>query len=467
MKATETVDPTALGDIDLTPLREKGVQVLRNFFPAEMKADFARRAREIVEKREAGKLTYDSQDSQGLSHDWFTPILHFPPIIDVATSLLGPDVCGAGWRILVKDKFFRNEVSIHQDWPYNPGDTRKITMFVPLTRVNRANGGLIFFEESHLYGPQSRGALDPSRFPPMDEVCPDVEAGDLILCDFLTWHYSLPPEIDAERIMIQLNYQPASDASGDYLVAGKFPHNRRHTLPSRFEAVTAPSVDVNLPFARRFFEEGDAARAERYAKGLLYDDRDHVGAALLMCELLDAKNDLAALTYLEQARAGLRKLQRELAAWDAKFGLTAEEPETVSTAAPAPAEGTGVGWSRIEPLLYGQMGTRPHFSEYPATLTTPSDEWGYGAISDLVEVSEPTVFRVRARAIDGKIGFCLINADYSLASEQFFITPDSGDATVMIPFTPEGKSAVRLVVRNYGDPGRTGKVVINDICLRA
>jgi hypothetical protein len=99
----------------------------------------------------------------------------------------------------------------------------------------------------------------------------------------------------------------------------------------------------------------------------------------------------------------------------------------------------------------------------PATLGTPEQSWAYGAATELVETDGPAVIRITAKALKGKIGFCLISEDYSsLASNQVMISPESGEATVELKFAPE-KSPARLLVRNYNDKGKAGEVEVSSI----
>ena len=445
--------------MDTTALKTKGLQAVRSLFRADMKADLERRGHEVVRMRDSGRLTTDSQDSQGLDYDWFEPIVRDPALIGLVAPILGPDVAVAGWRILVKDKHFRAAVHIHQDWPYNPGDTRKLSVFVPLTRVNRANGGLIFLEESHFYGPVSMGPLDPSRFPPMVETCPDLEVGDVLMCDFLTWHYSLPPEIDEERIMIQLTFMPAADASSDNIVAGRRPHDR--VLRSRFDASNVPSVELNAKQARAYLAAGDADRAARYAQGLVWDDPEHAGAALLLYDILSERKDPKALGYLEMARGAVGRLQAQIAARDERFGAA---PAPQAAQAPRGAESdAGSPWRPVPLVWNSYVASHPDVASLPAKLATPETNWAYGAATDLVAIDNPATIRIRAKALKGKIGLCLITEDYSsLASDAHVITPEAGEATVMIAFTPD-KSPARLLVRNHDDPGGGGEVAVTSV----
>lgn len=441
--------------IDVTPLKTKGFQHITGFLNDEVKKDLARRAEEIIQLRQSGKLTTHDQDSQGLDNDWFKPLLHIPELVALATSILGPDVCASGWRILAKDKHFKGEIHVHQDWPYNPGDTRKLTAFLPLTEVNKANGSLYFLEESHFYGPVSRGPIDISRFDPMVATCPSADIGDVIICDFLTWHYSLPSENERERLMIQINYQPASDASGSYLVAGKLPHNRR-ILSSRFDAASVPSVELNAKQARSYFESGDIDRATRYARGVLFDDPDNASAAMLLYDILSQRKDPSALGYLEMARVSLAKLRGELAVRDGA-------PLSSEDAAPAPTD-ANTAWREVQLDWKSFVPTHPDVDLLPANLATPELAWGYGAISGLLDTQNPATVRIRAKALSGKIGLCLLDESCSeLVSEQHVLEPGTGDATVMIAF--HGKASARLLVRNFDDDGVAGEIALQSVSI--
>jgi hypothetical protein len=441
--------------LDMTPLRSKGIQHIPSFFPEAVKQDLINRAQEIIALRDAGKLTTHDQDSQGLPYEWFGPLVHDESIVELMKDLIGPDVVGLGWRILAKDKHFHGQIHIHQDWPYNAGDTRKVSVFVPLTRVNAANGGLVFFEESHLYGPVSRGPIDPSRFARMDEFCPDIAVGDLLVCDFLTWHYSNRSENLEERIMIQLNYQTAADSSGGHLVAGSLPHNRR-PLRNRFDAVSVPSVELNCTEARAYFAAGDLDHARRWSRGLLFDDPQHAGAAILLYDILLRDRDPAALEYLEMARAAVTKMQAEIALRDEQFAQQAGLGDDAS------AEG-GDPWKKLELGWKSHLPSHEQSGGLPATLATPEAAWTYGASTDLIHTHQPATIRVRAKALKGKIGICLLSEDWgNIASEPHVITPEAGDATVMIAFAPE-KSPARLLIRNHDDDGVAGEVVVNSV----
>ncbi len=51
------------------------------------------------------------------------------------------------------------------------------------------------------------------RFPPLEDLAPDLKVGDVVLMDFLTWHYSEDAVHPNDRPLLQITYQPASDGS--------------------------------------------------------------------------------------------------------------------------------------------------------------------------------------------------------------------------------------------------------------
>jgi hypothetical protein len=433
--------------LDTTPLREHGFQHVPRFFTSEaLKADFAARAAEIVAARDAGRLTTVDQDAQGFPDAWFDPLLRHPALIALMTELLGPDVCGAQWRILIKDKHHRQAMLIHQDWAYANGGANKVSVFLPLTRAGRANGSLYFIEGSHHYGPVSRGHLDPSRFPPAPHVCPELEVGDIVLCDYLTWHYSLKPETAEERVLLQLTYQPASDASSKHLLAGRMPHE--HVLRSRWDAASIPSTDMNAKAARDLFEQGAVDRAKRFAVGLLADDPDNAAAALLLHDIQTAEGDMfGAVDSLLKVQAILARLGGALAA---RTG-----GQDGSAAGPAADE---EGWRALPVEWKSSVPGYPQGDR----LATPPAAYAFGAVTELLPLDALSAIRVRGQALEGVIWFCLVNEAQDALLSDFHRL---GDGPVLIAFDP-AKGPARLCLRNMED-GSPGLARVDTVEVRA
>jgi hypothetical protein len=143
-------------------------------------------------------------------------IWNHPALVAKACELLQTeDIALYMNRVLLKDAGWSGAVAIHQDMPYFHGDTRKLSVFVPLipTKAIGGNGGLIFIKGSHKYGNLQRGTVRRDAFPSMDDIAPDLDTGDVVYMDFLTWHFSDEAPIPSERPLMQIVYQPATDGS--------------------------------------------------------------------------------------------------------------------------------------------------------------------------------------------------------------------------------------------------------------
>jgi len=143
-----------------------------------------------------------------------------PPIGDLwkdsRLTALAQQICGNHTlflnRLLLKDSTWNLAVSIHQDWPYFSGGGNKLTVFLPLSAV-KDQGGLTFVKGSHKHGVLPRGMIQPHRFPEMENYRPDLEVGDIVLMDFLTWHYSQKAPSSSDRPLVQIAYEPLEPSS--------------------------------------------------------------------------------------------------------------------------------------------------------------------------------------------------------------------------------------------------------------
>jgi hypothetical protein len=292
-----------------------GFEVIRGFFSPEMTADLARRGAAVVEGVENGTLQRSSQFTSGLDYDWYEPLIYNPNLVAHLQSMLGQDLSIVTWRIVMKDAgHFSGPINIHQDWPYFGGGPDKLNVFIPLSTVNRANGAMIFYRGSHHYGPLTRGDIDVQRYPECEPVCPELEVGDLLIADFLTWHASGPAEENAApRIMIQMVFQPAIDPSSKHIVAGEIRNPAFCQVP--LDAMREPLTQVTVRTARDYLEQGNLERAEAFARGAYNSDPAHgAAAALVMYDLLTAKGSAEADDWLGLARKSLDGLNAAMQA---------------------------------------------------------------------------------------------------------------------------------------------------------
>lgn len=157
----------------------------------------------------SGKLP-DTLKASGLP---FYPELVLPVRVLLETQ----DVALYFSRLLLKDSSWSGAVALHQDLPYFHGGHRKLSAFVPLAPMSASDGGLCFVKGSHKFGMLERGSINREAFtspfgvPALEDLRPDVEPGEVVFMDFLTWHYSGAGSSD--RPLMQITFQPATDGS--------------------------------------------------------------------------------------------------------------------------------------------------------------------------------------------------------------------------------------------------------------
>jgi hypothetical protein len=229
-----------------------------------------------------------------------------------AAQVLGPDMSYLVDRVLIKDKAFSGPIEVHQDWPYFGGNTHKLNVFVPLTRCRRENGMIVFYRGSHAMGPVERGTIDADRYPEFEPICPDIDVGDVLFADFLTWHSSVPAAVDDDRILLQVVLQPASDRSSNM----PFGREWRDLGPVAAERLTPMKIavpTVGILVLNRMIAANRLDEAVALADGLCLESADNVEAhiarhqlKLLLGKARDARD------ALRDAKAALRRLEIRL-----------------------------------------------------------------------------------------------------------------------------------------------------------
>ena len=146
-----------------------------------------------------------------------------PVILAAVSEIFGHDIALYNQRFIVKDKYARDSVFLHQDTPYHVGWPNKASAFVALSRVTAENGGLIFYPGSHRYGYLGdAGEIDRKWTDGMTPVCPELTQGDFVLMHSALWHESHPNTNGIDRILADIHYQPTDDPSGKELLQGEW-----------------------------------------------------------------------------------------------------------------------------------------------------------------------------------------------------------------------------------------------------
>jgi ectoine hydroxylase-related dioxygenase (phytanoyl-CoA dioxygenase family) len=209
-------DATPFQAIHSQEYRDDGVTVVRQIFPRRVVDDLKTGWETLKQLIVDGAIVRNARFVSGVLPEPLSTLYRQQSLVRAAQTLLGAgDVALYMNRILLKDSTWSGAVAIHQDMPYFSGGLEKVSVFVPLTptQARHGNGGLIFVKGSHKYGTLRRGTIRRELFAPMEDSAPDLEIGDAVLMDFLTWHYSEQAPAPDDRPMMQIVYQPASDGS--------------------------------------------------------------------------------------------------------------------------------------------------------------------------------------------------------------------------------------------------------------
>lgn len=137
----------------------------------------------------ANPVSLTEQLPDGLAHMYREPVF-----ADTLKPLMGAHIALYNHRFVIKDVSSQNKVFLHQDSCYHAGNLNKWSLFVPLSVVDKDNGGLTFHVGSHRLGVLGdAGEIDPSSFGVRwPTVTPELAPGDFVVMDSYLWHESGP-----------------------------------------------------------------------------------------------------------------------------------------------------------------------------------------------------------------------------------------------------------------------------------
>ena len=214
MATLESTD--SISDAAFEQYAADGVSVVRQIFPPALIENLDRGWQTLKRQIADGVQERNARFVPGSLPEPLDSVYRNEKLVKAVQRILGTENVALYMnRILLKDHEWNGAVAIHQDMPYFSGGLNKVSVFVPLTRTlaRKGNGGLIFLRGSHKYGNLQRGTIRREKFPPMDELAPDLDVGDIVLMDFLTWHYSEDAVVPGDRPLMQITYQSSSDGS--------------------------------------------------------------------------------------------------------------------------------------------------------------------------------------------------------------------------------------------------------------
>ncbi len=126
-----------------------------------------------------------------------------------------------------------------------------------------------------------------------------------------------------------------------------------------------------------------------------------------------------------------------------------------------------MAWTEIDCVWRSLVGeVRLSDVRAPLTLPVPAGAFEYGAISDPLPSFPGTVVRVRAigHGVTAGISLCRPNGS-TLLSAEYALQPDTPTDILLRPDPDLGPAC--LLVRNFGDAGRSGSVALSSVAAAA
>ncbi|MCC3776568.1 phytanoyl-CoA dioxygenase family protein [Streptomyces sp. UNOB3_S3] len=218
---------------------------------------------------------------------WADGLVHHPGLLDLASSLIGPDLLVWSTNLFVREGHSGSRLAWHQDAPYfgwEGAEGNAVRVWLALTRTSRDNGTMLYCRRSHKAGLLRHDFADRTLAGLMrgeqadydvhedDVVAVEIEAGQASLHQPTTVHSSGPSTVAEERICFAVDYlapsvRPVHGPDSALLVRGE--DRYRHFLPER-----RPEADF-APDALRAFREAVLMRDQRLAAVMrvIHDER--------------------------------------------------------------------------------------------------------------------------------------------------------------------------------------------------
>lgn len=199
-----------------------GVAVLRGLIPP-LDVQIMQALWGVIAK-EPRKIGYNPVAVDGPFPDSANMIYRHPTLLDAVSEVFGPDIALYNFRFVVKDKYSRGPVFLHQDTGYHVGWPTKMSAFVALSWVDGKNGGMRYFLGTHRFGYLGDAGEIAGKMKFWDSYSPELQPGDVVLMHSACWHDSWPPHPNDERdrVLADCIFQPANDPSGIELLRGQW-----------------------------------------------------------------------------------------------------------------------------------------------------------------------------------------------------------------------------------------------------
>ena len=221
-------------DLCLDTLEELGFQVIPKCFNKSFVDQWYGHFSNdnVFEKfpRHVSRLTLsDDRVTAGLSNE--------TSLVRLASKLFAGNAGCTYPQIFRKNSEHRERVILHNDIMYMSGSYERFSVFVALTPITRANGGLILYPGTHHLGLLGdAGELNKDILPKeFSTVCPDLQPGDALIMHAALWHESYENMDGSERVYLEIKLSKANDPTAKIHLCGE--QNTKWQLPDDMSSI--------------------------------------------------------------------------------------------------------------------------------------------------------------------------------------------------------------------------------------
>lgn len=117
-----------------------------------------------------------------------------------------------------------------------------------------------------------------------------------------------------------------------------------------------------------------------------------------------------------------------------------------------------MGWTPFEASWHSTIDGYGAAEPLPLSFRTPADAWGYGAVSDVFEMTAAGALALDVEAQAGRIGFFLTDAD---CGQALSLKVAIHGERHWVPLRVKTAGAYRVAICNFDDEGRTGAGIVH------
>jgi len=197
---------------DVEAMRDAIARILDGVSGTEHDRDHTWRGSHVAEE-ERKKLQLKGFHDLPYHDGVFTRMVAHARLVDVLTSLIGPNVQLHHTKMLVKPPEQGAPFPMHQDYPYFPHERHSVlAASVHLDDTDEENGCLHVIPGSHRWGPLEAQGVSKSLDYPLESGVPcPAAAGDVLFFNYLTVHGSGINRSSRTRRNVLFQYRDPAD----------------------------------------------------------------------------------------------------------------------------------------------------------------------------------------------------------------------------------------------------------------